>query len=130
MNWEQVGVLVTAAGVLVAIVGRAVGVWLNNRNARRHRISKVVDEYVRLSTASPPEAIGPRAFVRAGARLLKDDAEVREAIRQIAARVGKIRHPLGGYRRDLPEDVNLKRDVVDRLDDDGRNLREIFEHLT
>lgn len=119
------GELLTALGIVVAIGG----LYLANRRARKRRISHVVDTYV--ERCSPPRVIdtGASAFLYAGARKLKNDREVRDAIEQIVSRIGESRHPLEGYREDIPVGVDLKSDVVDRLNEDGSNLSEICQEL-
>ncbi len=94
-------------------------VALDRGAASRHRIKNVVDEYIRFAYGHPVLDSGALAFIRAGARSLKNDREVRVAVNELMDRYGGVgRHPLGSR---TPEILVKVRDLPAFLDELGVN---------
>ncbi len=109
----------TALGVIATLVGVLVFVAVDRSAASRRRIKSVVDEYVRLAYGRPVLVSGARAFIRAGARSLKNDREVRAVVDELMDRYGGVgRHPLGSRTREILVKV---RDLPAFLEEVGGN---------
>lgn len=124
MNWSKWGFFVSVGIFVVAFLGVVATVVTYRWNKRRRRIDGVVDRYCeyarsrrmnqgvnnRLMLTPPPSKhTGVRGFLRAGARRLKDDGEIREAVKAVVVRLGTRRHPLGERGEELMEsDADLR----------------------
>ncbi len=121
----------TALGVVATLVGVLVFVALDGRAASRHRIKSVVDEYVRFAYGHPVLDSGAGAFIRAGARSLKNDREVRAVVDELMDRYGGVgRHPLGSRTREILVKVSDLRAFLDELGDNAEFFGDVCErHL-
>ena len=118
----------TALGVVATLVGVLVFVALDSRAASRHRIKSVVDEYVRFAYGHPVLDSGAPAFIRAGARSLTNDREVRVAVNELMDRYGGVgRHPLGSRTRELLVKVRDLRAFLDELGDNAELFSDVSE---
>ena len=117
----------TAIGVVASLVG--VGVFLVlDRAASRKRVKGVMDEYVKLAYGRPVLDSGASAFIRAGARSLKNDREVRTAVNELMYRYGSVgRHPLGSQTREILMKLKDLRAFLDELGDDAEHFEDVCE---
>jgi len=103
--WWRWFLTIALASLVTGTVTGLVFLWVNahlNAKVRRaadreQRISRVVDAYVRTVTTHPIQYQGKQALVVAGAKSLRDNSEVLEALRRMTENIGK--HPLGGDAR-------------------------------
>lgn len=125
-NTAVIEVLGSAAvGLFIWWLGVRYGRKEKAEDRREKRIAAVVDRYAELAHSHPVIDAGPMAFKKAGAGLLKSDAEIREAVRQLTNRYGNRNHPLGARRLEgLPCDL---KDLFRRLDPDAGNLRKLLD---
>lgn len=101
------GLIRTAGEVALAPLlfwaGRAYERRDRQEDARGRRIEQVADQYVSLCYSRRRQASELRGFMRAGAKRLQDDAEIRECVSRILSQ--RIRpndpHPLGRQAGDL-----------------------------
>lgn len=108
-----------ALGVVASLIGTAVFIALNRSAASRERVQAVVDEYVRLAYGHPVLDPGLRGFIRAGARTLQGDGEIRAALTTIVARYrGVGRLPFGTATEELMAQVD---DLEEFLEEMGAN---------
>lgn len=115
-------------GFLVPLGLFAATRFLNNRKSRRERIREVARGYGELCHGAKPLDCGPRAFLKAGARELRSNEEIRSAVGSVVDRWGLERHPLGSDWREL-DDIDLK-SLVDQLSDNAENFEDVCAALS
>ncbi len=122
-EWTAIGVVAALVGVVIFLV--------SDRAASRKRIKSVMDEYVKFAHGRPVLGSGASAFIRAGARSLKNDREVRTAVLELMDRYGGVgRHPLGSRTREILVKVSDLRAFLDELGDNAELFDDVCErHL-
>ncbi len=119
-EWTAIGVVATLVGAVVLLV--------SDRAASRKRIKSVMDEYVKSAYGRPVLGSGASAFIRAGARSLKNDREVRTAVLKLMYRYGSVgRHPLGSGTREMLVKVKDLRAFLGELGDNAEHFEDVCE---
>lgn len=106
MDLVTIGIASVIFTVLIYFAGVQRGKKEKEQDKRERKINKVADEYIRMANAWPPIDSGIHGLIKAGIHTLRDDSEIREAIRLIGSR--ERNHPLGRYK-DMLIDIDMKK---------------------